>query len=172
MSSQFMRWGLALVAAAPNRRVDRRGVLDLDREADGERVGGQDGALDVALRRARVTECLPAEATTDQRGTGGRVDRPPGRHTGGGAQVLIEVKALDEQQAHDLIPLSASEMSASVASAGFALMISRRSPIAKEAPPKNAKGALAPALVKVIVPMGALFFWMSNTAVPVAVTPA
>src|SRR5919106_5056383 len=162
MSSQFMRWGLALVAAAPNRRVDRRGVLDLDREADGERVGGRNGAVDEALGRARVTEGLPAEATTHQGGPGGRVDRPPGRHTGGGAQVLVEIEALDEQQAHDLIPLSASEMSASVGSAGFALMISRWSPAAKEAPPESAN--VAPALVKVILPIAKPDFWPASTA--------
>jgi hypothetical protein len=50
-------------------------------------------------------------------------------------------------------------MSASVASAGFALMISRRSPIAKAAPPESANVAVAPALVKVIVPIGEPFLW-------------
>ena len=61
-----------------------------------------------------------------------------------------------------------------MASAGFSLMIARRSPAAKISapPPAVAKVAVDAPIPKVIVPMGEPFLWTSSTVVAVALTAA
>ena len=61
-----------------------------------------------------------------------------------------------------------------MASAGFSLMIARRSPAAKVSapPPAVAKVPADAPVPKVIVPMGEPFLWTSSTVAAVALSPA